>query len=131
MITGGRHLNATFYERNIEMSSKNGKHRLCGPQFFNSSTDYSTTCNVIRTFDKQEQFCQHLGKSDYSTLFLAENFNFLCQAMASSGSAAHIANVSGDTSSESATSARSAPAERRSFTRTRRHWTTATVEHRR
>jgi hypothetical protein len=47
--------------------------------------------------------------------------------MASSGSAAHIANVSGDTSSESGTSARSAPAERRSLTRTRRHWTTAAV----
>jgi hypothetical protein len=47
--------------------------------------------------------------------------------MASSGQAAHIANVSGDTSSESATSARSVPAERRSLTRTRRHWTTAAV----
>jgi hypothetical protein len=43
---------------------------------FYSSTDFSTTCNVIRTFDKQEQFCKHLGKNDYSTLFLAENFNF-------------------------------------------------------
>jgi hypothetical protein len=97
-----------------------GLHVLLFDGFF-------TTCNVIRTFDKQKQFCKHLGKNDYSKLFLAENFNFLCQAMASSGSAAHIANVSGDTSSESATSARSAPAARRSLTRTQRHWTTAAV----
>jgi hypothetical protein len=53
--------------------------------------------------------------------------NLLYQAMASSGSAAHIAHVTGDTSFESATSIRSAPAERRALTRTRRHWTTAAV----
>jgi hypothetical protein len=38
--------------------------------------DFSTTSNVIRTFGKQEQFCKHLGKIDYSTLFSAEIFNF-------------------------------------------------------
>jgi hypothetical protein len=47
--------------------------------------------------------------------------------MASSGSAAHTAHVTGDTSSESAISVRSAPAERRALTRTRRTWTTAAV----
>jgi hypothetical protein len=47
--------------------------------------------------------------------------------MASSGSAAHIAHVTGDTSSESATCVRRAQAERLALTRTRRHWTTAAV----
>jgi hypothetical protein len=47
--------------------------------------------------------------------------------MASFGSVAYIAHVTGGTSSESATSIRSAPTARRALTRTRRHWTTAAV----
>jgi hypothetical protein len=45
----------------------------------------------------------------------------------SSDSEVHTAHVTGDTSSESAISIRSAPTIRRALTRTRRNWTTTAV----